>query len=182
MSRTTDQHSLVLVGTVGRPHGIRGELRVFTDPLGEGVANASFVTLEQGKERQRFKVERRRERERFWVLKLAKIAHRDLAARWTGAAVYVERGDLPELDEGEFFIHDLLGLEVRDGQQKLLGQVVELFDSGAHDILVYQRSGSRRREMVPLLDEFVHEIDLAAGFVCVTPLFDDEEPDASETP
>lgn len=173
---------LVRFGKIGRAHGIRGEVRIFTDdPASDTLARVERIRVEpEGGSLREHRIVRARPSQRFWIVTLEGVASRDAAEALTGARCWVERALLPApADEDELYACDLVGLSVvtRDGQP--LGRVVDVFDNGAHDVLVY-RSGSGRdaEHMVPFLDAYVPEVDLDAGRVVVEPLqfLEDEAP------
>lgn len=75
--------------------------------------------------------------------------------------VSVPEGDRPELDEGEFLVSDLLGMFVFEESGEELGQVDEIMDSPAHEILVVGEV------LIPLVEEFVTEIDVESNKITV---------------
>lgn len=76
---------------------------------------------------------------------------------------------MPALAEGEYYWHQLIGLEVygRSGQQRVsLGSVAGLLETGVHDVLVVRRtveSGEPQEQLIPYADSVVLAVDVAAG-------------------
>ena len=100
-------------------------------------------------------------------LRLAGIADRAAAARLEGRLVTVPAGDLPRLPQGDFYWHELVGCEVRLDEGTALGQVREIWDTGAHDVLVVQDARGRKH-LIPTAREFVTDIDTAARTITVS--------------
>lgn len=177
--RTPAHERRVRIAKVGRAHGVRGELRVFTDdPASETLAHLRQLLLEQPEGTFRtYRIVRARAAQRFWIVTLEGVQGRDAAEALCGARVWVERGWLPPTDDAdEIYACDLVGLAVVDTAGRALGKVVDVFDNGAHDVLVYRTRG-RQELMVPFLDAYVPTIDLDAGTVTVEPLeFLEDEP------
>jgi 16S rRNA processing protein RimM len=162
----------VIIGKVGRPHGVRGEVRVFTESEeSETLAQVRKITLAlpEGSRRE-YAIKHAKAAPRYWVLTLEGINDREAAAALVGAACVVPRSALPQLDDAdEFYYHDLIGLDVVDASGTNLGRVIEIFDNGAHEVLVYSHTHGEP-EMVPLIEEFVGSIDLDAGVIQIQPM------------
>jgi 16S rRNA processing protein RimM len=156
----------VAVGRVGRPHGLHGEVRV--DSLGglpRGLGGYRNLYLGQGAELTRVQVDGERPHGRFLLIKLAGIDSPDQARRWTHATLYVERDEMPALEQGEYYFVDLLGCRVEDEAGSDFGTVADVFASGAHDVMVV-REGAREW-MLPVLARWVLSIDVAGKQVVV---------------
>src|SRR4051812_30749173 len=109
---------LVQVGSVGKPHGYRGEFllsaRLSSGELPEGV---DIVYLGPDEEKaQAFTVEEVREMAKGLRLKLAGMESDAAVKSHTGEAVYIDRQELPEAEDGEFYVQDLVGCAVRDAE------------------------------------------------------------------
>jgi 16S rRNA processing protein RimM len=149
----------ILVGEIGRPHGVRGlvKLRSFTaDPA--AIAGYGPLTDEAGVRR-------------FGITLLAEglarvegVADRDAAARLTGTQLYVERERLPPPEEEEFYLADLIGLRAETEPGERLGLVRQVEDHGAGGFLVLEGPPER---LVPFTRAAVPVIDLAGGRVVV---------------
>jgi 16S rRNA processing protein RimM len=167
----------ILMGVVGRPHGVRGLLRVHSyaaDP----ASLAAYGPLSDGGGR-RFALSWRGD----GVAALAEldgdrpvpVADRAAAARLVNTRLYIERGRLPPPDdEDEFYLADLVGLDAVGPDGARLGRVATVHDYGAGASL----------EIGPLLLPFsrvcVPAVDLAAGRLTVAPPAEIEVPPGSE--
>ncbi len=164
----------ILVGEIGRPHGVRGlvKLRSFTaDPL--AIAAYGPLTNEAGTERYAITVLAE------GLAKVEGVADRDAAQRLTGLKLYVERAALPPPDEEEFYLADLVGLAARDAADQPLGVVAAVEDHGGGAILVLETS--QGEVLLPFTKAVVPVVDVAGGYVRVLPpaeLLAGEEADA----
>ena len=92
------------------------------------------------------------------------IEDRTQAEKLIGSEVWVDKDQLPNLDKGDYYWHQLEGLEVFNEAGELLGEVSHLFETGANDVLVVKASEKSIDDMERLIPhvekEIVLEIDL----------------------
>lgn len=98
------------------------------------------------------------------IAKLAGLDDRDAAAAEVGSLIQVSPEQLPVLEEGEYFWHQLEGLRVENLEGAGLGTVDHLFETGANDVLVVL--GERER-LIPYIPAVIREVDLDAGIMRV---------------
>jgi 16S rRNA processing protein RimM len=174
MARPTYDPDSVLVGVIGRPHGLSGEmtLRVYNQ-YGADLSQVPSVILERGAGREVRKLRGARRSADGWLLRLERADSRAEAAALTHVAVRIQKQLLPPLAPGEFFVEDLLGCDVRTESGSLLGIVDSLFWNGAHDVLVIRPEPPPSAEvsdagegdhehLIPLVPEFVRTVDAPA--------------------
>jgi len=99
-------------------------------------------------------------------LQLDGVRDRDAAAALRGCRISVSADALMPLGEGEFYWHQLVGCRVEDQTGTEIGTVTELWETGAHDVLVVD-AGDGRRHLLPTAREVVREIDVEAGRIRV---------------
>ena len=160
----------VLVGKITKPHGIKGEVKAFPySGIPENFSSYSviFLICPQDHRVQEYEMRKSRTQGRLAVLKLAGIESRTGAESLAGCEIWVNRQEMAELDDDEFYWDDLVGMEVATDQGIELGKVRNLLSTGAHDILVIVGNG--REYMIPLLDDFVVEVDQETGKIVVDP-------------
>ena len=168
----------VLIGKIGKPHGVRGRLRLFPEFAGSDALEWTKVLFLVGPAapRKRFELLEAQPADRFWIVTLEGVDGREKAEALTNFEVFVERSSLPALDAGvEYYVHDLIGLTVVTVAGEPLGTLVEVFNNGAHDILVYQPTPRDPQEpiaeavMVPFVESFVGQVNFEAKTVEVRP-------------
>lgn len=155
----------VLLGLFGRPHGVRGHVRVqsFTaDPA--DIAAYGPVSDEAGARTFSLRVVQPGE---MPVVAVEGVADRDAAAKLTGTRLYVARDRLPAPAEDEFYHADLIGLAVEDGSGSRIGTVVAVSDHGAGAFLEIETDGQPL--LVPFTRAAVPVVDLAGRRVVVAP-------------
>ena len=142
----------VQVGRVGKPHGLDGAFFVeqASDDPDRFTVGATLLVAGEPTE----VVESKRAGGRP-VIRLDREVDR-------GAAIEVERSELPQPDEGEYYAFQLVGLEVQEEGGAILGRVVEISTNPANDVLELDTGLA-----LPLVDACVQEVDLAAGRILV---------------
>ncbi len=128
---------LLVLGKIVSVHGIRGEVKVysFTDPI-DNLLDYRHWTLRRGDEVRQVELANGRLQGNVLVAKLAGLDDREVARTYADFEICVPRSELPALEEGEFYWHQLVGLKVVDQTGQLLGKVDHLFETGANDVLV----------------------------------------------
>jgi len=157
----------LLVGVLGRPHGLRGEtvLRPH-NPAGSDLAAVTELILEnEAGERELRAVERIRRAGEGWLVKLDGIGSRDAADRLTNRAVRVPRRALPPPGGQEFFVQDTLGCHVITEGGEALGLVETVFWNGAQDVWVI-RAGDRET-LIPVVAAYVRQVDTVGRRIVV---------------
>ena len=164
--------SRILLGVVGRPHGVRGQMRVVSytaDPA--SLAEYGPLSDDAGR---RFSLRWRSE----GVAEIAEIvggrsvpvADRNAAERLTNIRLYIERDRLPAPEQDEFYLADLVGLAVIDREAAAIGTVAAVHDYGAGASLEIARDEDGPPVLLPFTRACVPEVDVASGrLVAVMP-------------
>ena len=156
------------LGRIKAPFGIKGWLHVesHTDPPERLLGYREWsLRLASGERLSRRVVEGRRHAEGL-VAHLEGVDERDGAAKLTGAVIEVERTQLPQLAEREFYRTDLVGLRVRNLEGAELGTVSHFVDAPAGAVMVTRVAGGPEH-WVPAAPPHLQRVDLAAGEILV---------------
>lgn len=164
---------LVVVGKVGRPHGVRGELRVWPFAADSGAlfdVESVFVADSPKGPFGLHRVRSARAADRTVLLTLEEVGHRDAAEALKGKLVLVNKTDLPELtDPDEFYHFQLVGMTVVTAAGESLGVLEEIFDTGAGDVLVVRDRAQDLEVLIPFVAEFVALDEAETGLVVDPP-------------
>ncbi len=163
-SRRVPEPHYLAVARVERPWGIRGEckcevLTSFPDKLGR------LVRVYLGPHAAPYDVAHFRWHAGALLVKLAGVDDRNAAEALRGQLVQIAREDAVEIEPGQYYEHQILGLDVVTEGGQPLGQVVEVLSTGANDVYVVQ--GPRGEILLPARAEVVRQIDLAANRMTV---------------
>jgi 16S rRNA processing protein RimM len=150
------------IGGIARAHGIRGEVVVHThDPDSTILGDVETIWV-GGVER---KILKARGTHHGWLVALEGVATRNEAELLKGLVVEIDRTAL-DLAEGDVLLDDLIGCAVVLPDGRPWGKVASI-ELGHHDLLVIHDGEIER--MLPLVDQFVTNIDVAAGVITVDP-------------
>jgi 16S rRNA processing protein RimM len=171
---------MILVGVIGAPHGVKGELRLksFTaDPL--AIADYGPLTDSQGETLLLTKV--RLLKDDMLVVSLDGVHDRDQAARYTRREVYVLRSQLPPPDEDEFYFSDLIGLQAKTVTGEIFGTLVAVENFGAGDLIEIKKPDGSL-VLLPFNKQTVPHLDLAQRVITLNPPLETEarDDDASD--
>ena len=97
------------------------------------------------------------------------VPDRTAAEQLKGARIFIARSSFPTPEEGEYYWVDLIGLAVVNREGVALGQVAELLATGPQQTLVltYQENGKSLERLIPFVDAYVDEVDVAGKRITV---------------
>ena len=152
----------IVIGRVGAAHGIHGELRIIplTDfperfpALREVMVGDELLHIESVKPQGK-----------NFLMRFREYAVREDAQRLTGRLLTVARAEAAPLDEGEYYVFDIVGLTVYDEENNELGTVENVLRTGSNDVYAV-RDAEGHELLVPALRTVVQNIDTAGG--CMT--------------
>ena len=161
---------LLEVGRVTRPHGVRGEVKVqLFWQQSEALFEVERVLLHRdGGERGWFRIVGARRANRFVLLRLEGVDSMDAATALKGARLLVDRGALPPLEEGEYYLADVVGAQVRCLDREV-GVVAAVRSYATVDVLVIETKDGRLLEQ-PVADEWIQRVDVERGLVLLASL------------
>ncbi len=155
-----DQHQddLICVGHILGAHGIKGWVRIFssTSPR-ENLVKYSPWVIEQGDENTVVNVTGRIQGKNV-VARLDGCDTRSQAEALTGCRILIAAAQLPDLQAGDYYWADLIGLTVESLQGEPLGVVSSMLETGADDVMVV--TGDRERLIPFVIDDIVHKVDI----------------------
>ncbi len=151
----------VEIGVIGRPHGVRGEVRCFLHNTKSVLLHQIDRVILKSDHEQTHQLEYVRQASKHAIVAFKDITTREDADKIKGAKVFILREQLPPPASDEFYIIDLLGLEAWDGEV-LLGEVASSRPQ-SDDIEIVTVSNSEMEMEVPLVDAFLVKIDFEAG-------------------
>jgi len=161
---------LVMIGEIVKPHGIRGEVKVYSFSERPGnFKHYKEVVLQEpaGSGTEIYKVVKSREQGKMAILHLQGVSSRETAEALQGSSVWVKKSDFPKLDSDEHYWHQLQGLLVVTDTGRDLGKVSRLFRTAAHDIMVVVDAG--HEYLIPVKGDIIRNIDEQGGKILISP-------------
>ncbi len=147
------------VAQILRPHGIRGEVKVY--PLTDDVSRFKKLReafIERNGQYEPVLVESSKRAADAVVLKIAGVDTPEKAEKLRGLYIAVDRQHAVRLPEGTWFVSDIIGCSVESTDGEELGKVKDVFETNANDVYAIE---GRRRLMVPALKKLLFKVDIA---------------------
>lgn len=157
---------LVIIGKIVAPHGVRGDVRVIplTD-FPDRFLNMKAVLV--GEDRL-LSIENAKFHKQFLLLKFRDLNERNAVEVLKGHFLYVPRKDVMPLADDEFYVFDIIGMNVYTPDGDLLGTVSEVIETGSNDVYVVE-SPNARPLLVPALKKIVTGMDVANRRMVIQP-------------
>lgn len=166
---------MVVMGRVVAPYGVFGWLKVLPDTEAfDGLFDYDTWWLGKGNDWRELLLETAKVHNDVLLVKLKGIDDRDAAMACKGKQIAVPRSQLPEAEDGEYYWSDLIGLRVSNKQAVDFGLIVDVFETGANDVIVVQAdttaikpvtdkptaNGNPQERLLPFIADVVLEVDL----------------------
>ena len=158
----------VLVGTVGKPHGLDGSVHV-REPMSNLLLEGRVVTVNSTAR----KIVRRAGTDAHPILRFEGCSSREDAEAIRGATLSVNREELPPLGDQEWWVEDLVGCQVRDGDQ-IVGQVSGVVGLPSCEVLQVARDPLPEL-LVPIVSDAIRSVNLEQALIEVDLEFLGEE-------
>ena len=161
----SEEYAYLAVGKLHRPHGLHGEIimEVLTDFPERLTAG---VTLYVGSTHTPLRLQKVRWQDKGMLVSFQGFTTPEAAGELRNQIVYVSAADRPALAEGEYYHHQIIGLQVFTQAGESLGKVIDILETGANDVFVV-RPHNGREILIPNIDEVILNIDLEKGHVII---------------
>ena len=157
----------ILLGHIHGLFGVKGWVKVFsyTRPRTQildypnwfvGAAGDRPIPLEDGKAHKE-----------GVIAKLAGIDDRDAAAAMLENKIWINASELPELVDDDYYWYQLIGLRVVDTSKQPLGEIIQLFETGANDVMVVQSKNGREHLVPYVKGRVIKEVNLDNNLMVV---------------
>ncbi len=158
---------MFLIGTIVGTFGNKGDLKInpLIHPDDLLLKTKSLFVEDENGTKQEFNIIRAKKHKNIYIFTLEGIDDMNVAENLSGLSVYLPTLDFIELQENEYFYHDLEGMDVYDADGNLIGKVDHIMQSG-NDILVIKDENSKEI-MIPFVDKLVPEVNLKEKTITV---------------
>ena len=158
---------LLRVGVISSTHGVRGEVKVFPttdDP--ERFRLLKEVLLDTGREKLSLKIQNVKFFKNMVILKFEGYDNINQIEMYRGKELWIRRDQAVEWKENEYFIADLVGLTVIDDEEKVLGTLTDVIQTGANDVYAVKLENGKE-VLIPAIRQCILKVDLEAGMMKV---------------
>ena len=148
------------VGVISSTHGLHGEVKVYPttdDP--ERFTLLKEVILDLGSSEKSLAIEKVRFFKNMVILKFRGLDAIEDVQRFLKKDLLIERKDALPLEEGEYYIPDLMGMEVYDEDGSRIGELCDVLQTAANDVYIVKRQGQKDL-MIPKIDDCILGVDV----------------------
>lgn len=154
---------MLQVGVITQTHGVRGEVKVFptTDDVNR-FKKLKQVILDTGKETMPLEIQSVKFFKQFVILKFKGIDIINDIEKYKRCSLYVTREHAVPLEEDEYFIADMIGMEVCTEDGNIFGTLKDVIETGANDVYVIENA-EHGEVLVPAIKECIRSVDIEKG-------------------
>ena len=157
----SDDSEMIVVGSVLRAHGLRGEVLVLPDSENPArFVRGSELFVRDGVQPRRLEVASNRSHRGRELVQFVGVSDRDAAEALQGALLEVPEESVPAAEEGTFYYFQLVGCRVVDQDLGDLGEVTEVVEDGGGVLLAVARPGGGGSVLIPFVNQLLPEIDV----------------------
>jgi len=148
---------LITVGKIVAPHGVRGDVRIV--PLTDFPDRFYDLKTVLVEDVGQLKIEAVRQHKKFILIKFAERDSVSAAQLLRGKLLKIKREDVVKLPEGQYYIFDIIGLNVFTEEGTLLGSITDVLQPGSNDVYVVEQH-DKKELLIPAIKEVVKKIDI----------------------
>lgn len=158
---------LLQVGVITQTHGVHGEVKVFPttdDP--ERFLDLEYVFLDTGREKKKLTIQNVKFFKQFVILKFKGINNINDIEKYKRCPLLVDRENAVELEEDEYFIADMIGMDVVTEDGEVFGTLKDVIETGANDVYIIN-SKKHGEVLIPAIKECILEVNVKEGRMLV---------------
>jgi 16S rRNA processing protein RimM len=162
----SNQDNWIVVGRFGRPHGVKGSVTVhsFTEPP-DNILRYPVWYAFINNQWQPIRLLQAEMQNKYIIAQIEGYPEREMVAQLTNVDIAVPQNQLEELEAGEYYWYQLIGMKVVNSEGDLFGEVTEILPTGSNDVLVVE---GKKRHLIPYLPgQFILEINSKERLITV---------------
>ncbi|MBQ1492230.1 MAG: 16S rRNA processing protein RimM [Blautia sp.] len=151
------------IGVITSTHGLKGEVKIFptTDPERFDYLETCLVDTGRGEKRP-LTVEGLRPFKNQFIVKFEGLDKIEDVEKYKGASLWVSREEAQDLEENEYYIADLIGMEVFLEDGSSFGRLKDVMETGANDVYIVDRPG-KGEALIPAISQCILSVDVEEG-------------------
>lgn len=150
---------LLKVGVITTTHGVRGEVKVFPTTDAERFMELEYVILDTGREKRELTIQNVKFFKNLVILKFEGIDNINDIEKYKGKELWVPREEAQELDEDEYYIGDLIGMDVLLEDGTRFGSLKDVMETGANDVYVVEAEEGKE-VLLPAIHDCIMDVDI----------------------
>ncbi len=158
---------LLEIGKIIRPQGLAGRLKVLSYLESQDVLDGLHELFigRSAREAAVFPLHAVQKGREFFILALGGIEDKDAASKRVGSSVWMPSAAMKKLPDGEYYWHEIIGLEVVTEEGRVLGRIESVFPTGGNDVYVCR--GEEKEILLPAIGDVVLKVDRERGIMVV---------------
>ena len=158
---------LLKVGVITTTHGVRGEVKVFpTTDEAERFLELDYVLLDTGRELRKLEIQNVKFFKNLAILKFKGIDNINDIEMYKGRDLWIPREEGQELEEGEYYVADLIGMNVLLEDGTVFGTLKDIMETGANDVYVIDTK-DRGEVLLPAIRECILDVNVEESTMTV---------------
>lgn len=158
---------LLKVGVITTTHGVRGEVKVFpTTDEAERFLELDYVLLDTGRELKRLEIQNVKFFKNLAILKFKGIDNINDIEMYKGRDLWIPREEGQELAEGEYYVADLIGMQVVLEDGTVFGTLKDVMETGANDVYVINTK-EKGEVLLPAIRECILDVNVEENTMTV---------------
>src|SRR5690625_2307270 len=153
------------VGEIVNTHGVSGEVKIFprTDfpEVRFQIGKSLHLSGDAPGEMLSFEIAACREHKNVFLVQFVGLDNINEVEKFKGREVKVPIEEQVELEEDEYYVHEIIGCEVVDEEGANIGVVEDILKPGANDVWVASRADSKKELLIPVIDDVVLDVDIS---------------------
>ena len=156
------------VGKIVNTHALQGEVRVVSnsDFKEERFKSGSALLIDYHGEYVPVEIKTHRVNKNFDLLKFVGMQHINDVEKYKGCDILVAATNLSELDDEEFYFYEIIGCTVKTTHGLIIGEVVDILQTGANDVWVVKRKGEKDA-LIPYIKDVVTAVDITNKIITI---------------
>lgn len=157
---------LLKVGVITSTHGIRGEVKVYPTTDTDRFLDLEYVLLDTGREKRRLEIENVKYFKNLVILKFKEINNINDIEMYKQRELWIRREDAQELEDDEYYIADLIGMDVvlEDGSK--FGTLKDVMETGANDVYIVEDMKGEE-VLLPAIKDCILDVDVETNTMTI---------------
>lgn len=153
----------IKIGQIVNAAALKGEVKVYNySDYKERFEELNYVYVEE----EKTKIEKVRYMKEMVILKLQGVGDRNEAEAMKGKDLYIDESQLRDLPEDTYYIKDMIGIEVRNQNDEIIGRLKDVLQNTAQDLYEVELE-NKKTTLIPAVEEFVLDINIKENFMKV---------------
>lgn len=153
-------NNIHIVAKLGAPYGVQGwiSLHSFTE-VAENIFSYKPLYIQKKGSWKLIKITNWKAHKKSFVVKIQNIDDRNQVEQYTNLNIGADASSFPEPEEGSYYWYEMQGYEVKNIKGEILGEIFDIFETGANDVIVVKNNKTKKEILIPYIDTVILDIN-----------------------